>query len=262
MLASGAYHSLDETRAAYYLRYRFADVFAEVRRAPKSIADRIATIPGVAAAEPRITHLALLDVPGLAEPATGRAVSVPGSHRAPPQPAAPARRPVAGARAHRRGDRSTRRSPRPIACTWEPTFQALLNGKKRELRVVGIALSPEFIYALGPGDLMPDDRRFAILWMSEKALAGLFDLDGAFNSVSLKLLPGHFGARSHQAGRRSAGPLRGNRRFGAQRPAIPCLPGCGAKAARCAAARNAADLPAGLGLPHQHHTVAHDCART
>ena len=79
VLASGAYHSLEETRAAYYLRYRFADIFADVRRAPKSIADRIGTIPGVAAAEPRITHLALLDVPGLAEPATGRAVSVPDS---------------------------------------------------------------------------------------------------------------------------------------------------------------------------------------
>ena len=77
VLASGAYHSLDETRAAYYLRYRFADVFAEVRRAPKSIVEQIETIPGVAAAEPRITQLALLDVEGLAEPATGRAVSVP-----------------------------------------------------------------------------------------------------------------------------------------------------------------------------------------
>ena len=70
------------------------------------------------------------------------------------------------------------------------TFKALLNGKKHELRSSGIALSPEFIYALGPGDLMPDDRRFAVLWMSEKALAALFDLDGAFNSVRLKLLPG------------------------------------------------------------------------
>ena len=70
------------------------------------------------------------------------------------------------------------------------TFKALLNGKKRELKIVGVALSPEFIYALGPGDLMPDDRRFAVLWMSEKALAALFDLDGAFNAVTLKLLPG------------------------------------------------------------------------
>jgi putative ABC transport system permease protein len=70
------------------------------------------------------------------------------------------------------------------------TIKALLNGKKHELRVVGIALSPEFIYALGPGDLMPDDRRFAVLWMSERALAALLDLDGAFNSISLRLLPG------------------------------------------------------------------------
>lgn len=70
------------------------------------------------------------------------------------------------------------------------TFKVLLNGKKREVKVVGIALSPEFIYALGPGDLMPDDRRFAVLWMSEKSLAALFDLDGAFNNLTLKLLPG------------------------------------------------------------------------
>jgi len=66
VLASGAYQSLDETRAAYYLRYRFADVFAEVRRAPKSVVDQVQAIDGVATAETRITHLALMDVDGLA----------------------------------------------------------------------------------------------------------------------------------------------------------------------------------------------------
>jgi putative ABC transport system permease protein len=70
-------------------------------------------------------------------------------------------------------------------------IKAILNGKKRELKVVGIALSPEFVYALGPGDLMPDDRRFAVMCMSEKAAAALFDLDGAFNSVGLQLLKAH-----------------------------------------------------------------------
>ena len=35
---------------------------------------------------------------------------------------------------------------------------------------------------------MPDDRRFGILWMREQALAGAFDLEGAFNSVTLRLL--------------------------------------------------------------------------
>ena len=68
-------------------------------------------------------------------------------------------------------------------------FWAILNGRKRQLTIVGIALSPEFIYTVGPGDIMPDDRRFGIVWMSEKALASAYDLDGAFSSVGLKLLP-------------------------------------------------------------------------
>ncbi len=67
-------------------------------------------------------------------------------------------------------------------------FSAILNGRKRELLVVGIALSPEFIYAIGPGDIMPDNRRFGIIWMSERALANAYDLDGAFSSVNLKLM--------------------------------------------------------------------------
>lgn len=53
-----------------------------------------------------------------------------------------------------------------------------------------MALSPEYVYAIGPGDLVPDDRRFGVVRMSCKALAGAFDLDGAFNSVSLTLGPG------------------------------------------------------------------------
>jgi putative ABC transport system permease protein len=189
VLASGAYHSLEETRSAYYLRYRFADIFAEVRRAPKSIADRISAIPGVAAAEPRITQLALLDVPGLAEPATGRAVSVPEFTE-----------PRLNLLHLREGRLPERERANEVTINEAfanahnmhvgAIFKALLNGKKHELTVVGIALSPEFIYALGPGDLMPDDRRFAVLWMSERSLAALLDLDGAFNSISLRLLPG------------------------------------------------------------------------
>ena len=104
VLASGAYHSLDETRAAYYLRYRFADVFAEVRRAPKAIVEQIETIPGVAAAEPRITQARSARCGGSrrARHRPGRVGSGPGGPA--PQPPASARGPAAGARAHRRGD--------------------------------------------------------------------------------------------------------------------------------------------------------------
>lgn len=189
VMASGAYHSLDETRATYYQRYRFADVFAQIRRAPKSTVERLAAVPGVIAAEPRISHLALLDVQGLVEPATARVLSVPDL--------VPPRLNVVYLREGRLPD-ATQPDEATINDAFArahrmhigSSFKALINGKKRALKVVGIALSPEFIYALGPGDLMPDDRRFAVVWMSEKALAGLFDLDGAFNDVSLKLLPG------------------------------------------------------------------------
>ena len=77
VMAVGSFRSLDETRIAYYERYRFADVFATVRRAPRSIANQIAEIPGVSAVDARIAKLALLDIPDMREPATGLFISLP-----------------------------------------------------------------------------------------------------------------------------------------------------------------------------------------
>src|SRR3990172_12659871 len=79
VLAVGSAQSLDETRTAYYERYRFADIFALVRRAPKTVVDRIAEIPGVAAVDARIAKLALLDIPSFREPASGQFISLPES---------------------------------------------------------------------------------------------------------------------------------------------------------------------------------------
>jgi len=189
LLAVGSYRSLSETRAAYYERYRFADVFAMVRRAPKTLIDQIAEIPGVAAVDARIAKLALLDIPNFREPATGQLISLPEGGQ-----------PLLNQLYLRAG-----RLPEPAraeevvisdsfanAHAFAPgaRFSAILNGRKRELVVVGIVLSPEFIYAVGPGDIMPDNRRFGVVWMSEKALASAYDLDGAFSSVALKLLRG------------------------------------------------------------------------
>jgi putative ABC transport system permease protein len=189
IMAVGSARSLDETRIAYYERNRFADVFAVVRRAPKTLVDRIAEIPGVAAVEARIAKLALLDIPDVREPATAQVISLPDN-----------REPVLN-RLHLRSGRM----PEPDSASevvinesfagahgFAPgaRFSAILNGRKQTLVVVGTALSPEFVYAIGPGDIMPDDRRFGILWMSEKVLAKVFDLDGAFSSVTLTLLHG------------------------------------------------------------------------
>ncbi|MDH3739999.1 MAG: FtsX-like permease family protein [Hyphomicrobiales bacterium] len=189
IIAIGAHRSLEETRAAYYERYRFADVFSGATRAPSSIVERVGQIPGVAVAEGRIVKPLLLDVEGMPEPASGLAISLPEGRpphlndffmRAGRLPKADAGfEAVIGerfAKAHKFVPGSR--------------FEAVINGRKRVLSVTGIALSPEYIYALGPGDVMPDDRRFAILWMAEETLEAAFDLDGAVNSISVKLMKG------------------------------------------------------------------------
>jgi putative ABC transport system permease protein len=187
IMAVGAARSLDETRLAYYERNQFADVFAIVRRAPKSLVSRIAEIPGVAAVEARIAKLALLDIPMFREPATGQFISVPdsGELRLNRLHLRSGRMPEPGAIEEVVINESFAKAHRFESGS---RLSAILNGRKRELTVVGIALSPEFIYAIGPGDIMPDDRRFGILWMSERALSNVYDLDGAFSSVSVKLL--------------------------------------------------------------------------
>jgi putative ABC transport system permease protein len=186
VLAVGSHRSLEETRIAYYERYAFADVFAQVKRAPKALIAQIAQIPGVAAVDARIAKLALLDIPGFAAPASGQFVSLPDIG----EPALnrlylrEGRLPEPG-----RPDEVVVNESFATAHGFVPgaRFSAVLNGKKRELIIVGTVLSPEFIYTVGPGDLMPDDRRYAIVWMSEKALASVYDLDGAFSAVSVKL---------------------------------------------------------------------------
>lgn len=189
ILGNGAYQSLYDTRASYYDGSRFADIFVSVKRAPRDVAADIANLPDIAEAEPRIAELALADLPEMAEPASVMLISLP---------------PDGSPRLNRLVLRSGR-MPQPEssnevlvsesfgeAAGLPPgaQFKALLNGVSRTLKVAGWALSPEYIYTIGPGDLMPDERRFGIVWMAERELAATYDLDGAFSSLVIKLVPG------------------------------------------------------------------------
>jgi putative ABC transport system permease protein len=73
----GAYRSLDETRAAFYDRYRFATVFAQATRAPLSLREPLSRIDGVSGIELRVAKAVILDIKGMSEPATGLAISLP-----------------------------------------------------------------------------------------------------------------------------------------------------------------------------------------
>jgi putative ABC transport system permease protein len=180
--------SLDAGQQNYYRRSQFADVFSHLKRAPRTLQPRIAEIPGVQQVETRIVERATLDMPGLSEPAAGRLVSLPD------------RRPPLLNRLHLRGGRLPvpgRANEAVVSAGFAEAHQlepddrvnAILNGKRQSLLIVGIALSPEYIYQIREGDLMPDDQRFGVFWMSERDLEAAFDMEGAFNDLSLRLTP-------------------------------------------------------------------------
>jgi putative ABC transport system permease protein len=181
--------ALLETTDAYYERQSFGQVFAQVERAPEYLTERLAKIPGVQTVETRVVHTAVLDIEGFTEPVIGQLVSVPERTAAKLNRLSlrAGRLPRAGA-----ADEVVLSEPFATAQHLEPgdRFRAILNTSWRELTVVGIALSPEYVYAIAPGGLMPDDARFGVLWLGHEAMQGAFDLDGAFNDVSMTLLPG------------------------------------------------------------------------
>jgi putative ABC transport system permease protein len=185
----GAFESLRLTQATYYDRYRFADVFASAGRAPLSLEDRIRDIPGVSRVDLRVTSYVTLDMPGLDEPAMAQLVSIPDDRQVMLNDLyIRSGRYIDSSRA----DEVLVNEGFALAHDLEPgdTITAIINGRRRDLEVAGIALSPEFIYILRPGDIMPDDERYGILWMNRQDLAAAFDMEGGFNNVVLKLMPG------------------------------------------------------------------------
>ena len=187
VMSFGAMRSLSETRDAYYERYRFAQIFAELKRAPNSEAATIAAIPGVAAVDTRIVRYVTLDIPGLQQPAIGELVSLPknGIGHTNTLLLREGRLPRTGT------DEAVMSDNLALAHRYQPgaKLDATVNGKKRTLTIVGIALSPEFVYVLGPGQMVPDDRTFGILWLDRDTLEAAYDLKGAFNNVSVATMP-------------------------------------------------------------------------
>lgn len=182
-------HSLDSTRDAYYQAHRFADIFAGLKRAPLSIAERARQISGVAAIEPGVSVQVTLDIPGLDEPATGLVRSLPDF-----------REPELNRLFLRAGQWLKPGSRREVlvgeafadANKLKPGHEItmVLNGRLQKLRIAGIVLSPEYIFESRPGSALPDNRTYGIFWMPYEELANAFDLDGAFNSLVLSLAPG------------------------------------------------------------------------
>lgn len=186
VMMDGLVNSLEETKRAYYERYRLAEIFAPVKRAPQHVLKDLAEIPGVAAVEGRVNGGALINLPDIVVPVRTQAVSLPDFE-------SPRLNDVYLSEGRRldpaQEDEILLLESFAKAHGLSPgdELSATMNGTRRTFRIAGIAQSPEFLYSTPPGEMVPDDARFAVIWMSNKALSAAYDLEGSFNEALLTL---------------------------------------------------------------------------
>jgi putative ABC transport system permease protein len=184
-----AYDALSWSRDLYYADSRFAHVFATLKRAPHALESQLGAMEGAAHVETSLTELVPIALPQVADPIVGRLIGL-------------------DARAPQRLNKVQLRSGRmvqaqgsgPIEVLVSEGFalarqlkagdriSALMNGKQEQLAIVGIALSPEYIFAGLGGS--PDQRGFGVFWMDRRVLGAAYNMEGAFNTVAVRLAPG------------------------------------------------------------------------
>ncbi len=189
IMSLSAYSSLMETRNSFYREYQFGDVFVNLSRAPKSLLYELESISGVSTLESRVIANLSLEVENFDEPITGHVLSLPkfGEPRLNQIHLLKGRMPLpyrdnevlisdafAEAHALQPGDQIT----------------AIIKGHREKLQIVGIGLSPEYVYQIAPGSTFPDYLRYGLLWMPYDPLAAAYDMDGAFNHLSLRVQRG------------------------------------------------------------------------
>ena len=185
VMAASSLDSLRLTQSQLYAEFRFPDVFGNLKRAPVSLVQRIAAIPGIRDVEPRVVAPATVELEGYGFPVNGQAVALP--HREPllnllhlrqgrlPEPTTDREVVVSDgfAMAHKL-DTGT-------------DLLVTIAGHQRRLTVVGVASTPEFIYQLAPGSVIPDFANYCILWMNPRPLEAAYNMTGAFNQVAARL---------------------------------------------------------------------------
>lgn len=181
--------SLKESKESYFERYHFADVFVSLKRAPRSLVADVRALPGVSRVYDRVVHMATVPIPSLSEVARAYLISLPDNSNPP----------LNGV--FLRSGRFPSQSKDDEAVVVESFAKAhkltigdhlpvVLAGKLRQVQIVGIGLSPEYVFLGGAGDFVPDDKQIAALWMKRSVLAPAFQMDGAFNDLSIDLEAG------------------------------------------------------------------------
>ncbi len=161
--------------------------------APLSLAARLRELSGVADVQTTLLQMVRVALPGVPDPIVGQLIGIDQRHAHRMNLVSQSAGRPLGARLDGRTDADIEvlvSEAFAQAHRFKPgaRLQALINGKDRSLLEVGIALSPEFVFAGLWG--MPYARGFDIFWIDRDVLAAAYHIEGAFNRAAFTLAPG------------------------------------------------------------------------
>ncbi len=178
------YYDLRASLDTAYSRLLFADITGHVERMPLSASRDIERIPGVVAARVRTVQDVGLELAS-GDQATARIISVPNGPGSTVNDVyvEAGRYPAPGSR------NEVLLNPKFAAETGTGVNSMLtlrIGGERREVRVVGIASDPEYLYALRSTGDLPSPGDFAVLFVPESGIERLLGTVGSGNDVAVR----------------------------------------------------------------------------
>lgn len=185
---NSTFRNLNNASIKYYNEYRFGDIWMDFYKAPESLTEKIRKIPYVKMVSGRLVMDSGIKISD--EDATVRIITLPDI-----------RENVVNDIDIKSGRYFS--DDEVNQCLVEEEFfkthnlkigdyiNPVVNGKEVKIKVIGSVKSPEFIYTLKDGgELMPDSRKFGIIYVKHSFGQEIFGVRGYINNVSLLLKEG------------------------------------------------------------------------
>lgn len=179
------FRNLSNSSEKYYEEYRLADIWVDLYKAPFSVEEKVKKIPNVEKATGRIIQDYSINISE--ENATLRFVTLPDIKKDIVNDIV-----LQSGRYFSQGESNQ--------CLLEEEFfkahnlnigdciYPVINGDKLKLKIIGTVRSPEFIYTLkDSSELMPDSKKFGIIYIKQSLGEALFGYKGSINSISILL---------------------------------------------------------------------------
>jgi putative ABC transport system permease protein len=187
------YRDLGSSYESTYERLSLADVTYQLQSAPESAVEGVSSIDGVRAVTGRLiydTGLAVQSASAEKTQVRARLIGIPAGDHPEVDDVLVTEGDYLPA-----GNASSALVESHFAKAWGlrpgDTIHPLVNGRQTDLRIAGIAASPEYlIVSASRQDILPNPRAFAVLFVPRDALQKEFEAEDTVNNIAVLLEPG------------------------------------------------------------------------